>query len=479
MLESWQSAEASLPVSCALGRTCMVILSDPLQGLADLAMAWDLQCVAYAPAHAWRLRREQQLHALLTHARSRCALYRRAAPVGEPASASLDAWPVVHKAELMRRFADWVTEPDVTLPALRAFVGDPQRIGESFGRGMAVWESSGSSGEPGLFVHDAQALRVYDLLEALRRPRRWLGAGPLAFVGATHGHFASVCTIERLRRQHAWLAPHLRSMSFLRPMSELVAELERFAPRLLAAYPSTALALAEEAAAGRLKLSLQSVWVGGETLTPAVRAAVQQAFGAPVINSYGASECLTLAGECDHGALHLNADWVILEPVDEQDRPVEPGTFGATTLLTNLANFVQPMIRYDIGDRVRLLPQPCACGSSLPVIEVEGRSDDCLVLRTAQGRTVRLPPLALVSVLEEAGVFDFQLRQQGDSALGLVLAHGGAQGERELERARRALHAYLRTQGLDCTRVDGHCGQPCRHSRSGKTARIIGARTGV
>jgi phenylacetate-coenzyme A ligase PaaK-like adenylate-forming protein len=457
----------------------MVSLFDPLQGLAELAMAWDLQCVPYSPPHGWQFRREQRLQALLAHARNRSAMFRRAPPVGEQASVSLSAWPVTHKADLMRRFADWVTDPTVTLPALRAFISDPQRIGEAFGSGMAVWESSGSSGEPGLFVHDARALQVYDLLEALRRPWRWLGAGPLAFVGATHGHFASVCTIERLRRQHPWLAPHMRSLSFLRPLPELVTELEQFAPRVLAAYPSTALALAEEAAAGRLRLSLQSVWLGGETLTPAVRAAVQRAFGAPVINSYGASECLTLAGECDHGALHLNADWVILEPVDEHHRPVEPGTFGATTLLTNLANRVQPLIRYDIGDRVRLLPQACACGSSLPVIEVEGRKDDCLILRTSQGRPVRLPPLALVSVLEEAGVFDFQLRQQGESALSLALVHGGARGKRELERARRALNAYLRTQGLGGASIDGHCGEPCRHGHSGKTARIVGARAGA
>jgi phenylacetate-coenzyme A ligase PaaK-like adenylate-forming protein len=299
------------------------------------------------------------------------------------------------------------------------------------------------------------------------------GAGPLAFVGATHGHFASVCTIERLRRQYPWLAPQLRCLSFLRPMADLVAELERFAPRVLAAYPSTALALAEEAAARRLKLSLQSVWVGGETLTPAVRGAIERAFDAPVINSYGASECLTLAGECDQQALHLNADWVILEPVDEHERPVEPGTFGATTLLTNLANRVQPLIRYDLGDRVRLLPQACACGSSLPVIEIEGRSDDSLVMRSAGGRMVRLPPLALVSVLEDVGVFDFQLLQRGPGRLCLSLAHGGADGARELQRARAALTAYLHAQGLGGTTLDSRCGKPCRHGRSGKTRRVV------
>jgi phenylacetate-CoA ligase len=48
-----------------------------------------------------------------------------------------------------------------------------------------------------------------------------------------------------------------------------------------------------------------------------MRSCIEQAFGATVRNSYGASEFLPIAWECTHGRLHVNADWVILEPVDE------------------------------------------------------------------------------------------------------------------------------------------------------------------
>ena len=51
-----------------------------------------------------------------------------------------------------------------------------------------------------------------------------------------------------------------------------------------------------------------------------------------------------------------------------------------STLLTNLANHVQPLIRYDLGDQILLRRDPCACGSTLPVIEVQGRQDDALVM---------------------------------------------------------------------------------------------------
>ena len=135
----------------------------------------------------------------------------------------------------------------------------------------------------------------------------------------------------------------------------LVEELERWQPTVLATYPGMAWILAQEKAAGHLRCAPEAVWTGGETLSPVLQRAIDKAFGCPVRNSYGASECMAIANECRSGALHLNADWVMLEPVDAQFRPVPQGEVGSTTLLTNLANHLQPIIRYDLGDRVRFV----------------------------------------------------------------------------------------------------------------------------
>lgn len=454
------------------------MMLDLMTSWADAASAWDILAVPGGGSAAWLQRCEHRLHRLLDTSARRSAVYAGAPSVHGAALDALARWPVVCKHDLMRRFDDWVTDPSVRLPALRAFMSDPLHIGQLYQGRLMAWESSGSSGEPGVFVHDTAALRVYDLLESLRRPPLWPGSGPLAFVGATDGHYASVCWIERLRRSNPWLAAGMRSFSFMQPLPDLVAQLNRYAPTVLATYPSTALMLAEEAAAGRLKLQLSSVWTGGETLTPAVRRLVQASFGgARVINSYGASEFLTLACECSRGAMHLNADWAILEPVDTQYQPVEPGRFGSTTLLTNLANHLQPLIRYDIGDRVRFDPRPCGCGSSLPVIEVEGRTDDSLLLHDDAGHCVRLQPLALVTVLEnEADLFDFQLVQCGDDRIRVDVCQRGEAGRRQLRRARHALGAYLRQQGLARVRLSGRCGIATHHGASGKVQRVVVAK---
>jgi hypothetical protein len=113
---------------------------------------------------------------------------------------------------------------------------------------------------------------------------------------------------------------------------------------------------------------------------------------------------------------------VMLEAVDARHRPVPPGQLSHTTLLTNLANHVQPLIRFDIGDRIVLPGTGCPCGSALPVVQVQGRRDDTLVVRGRSGQPVTLLPLALTTVLEEeAGAFDFQLRQTAPDALRLSL----------------------------------------------------------
>ena len=455
---------------------------DPLR---SSAVSLDVVAVTRASAAAVRERQKTRLAALLEAAAAGSALYRRRLARAAPAATPLAEIAPTTKRELMERFDEWVTDPKLGLDALRRFTVDPRRIGQPFLGRYAVWESSGSSGEPAMFVQDARSLAVYDALEAFRRPplrpmlQHWWDPWGLterrAFVGATGGHFASTVSVERLRRLNPWTAATVRGFSFLQTTADLVAQLNAYAPTVIATYPTAALLLAEEAADGRLRIAPQEIWTGGEALTVAVRRFVADSFHCAVSNSYGASEFLALASECRCGALHLNSDWVILESVDAQGRAVPPGETGSKTLLTNLANHVQPLIRYELGDRITIAAQPCRCGSPLPTIEVEGRIDDALLLNDDSGHTVRLLPLALTTVLEDvAGVYDFQLVQESDHSLLLRVAANGDAGRRELHSARDALGAYLRRQGLADVELHAHCGERCSCGRSGKVQRVVG-----
>lgn len=119
----------------------------------------------------------------------------------------------------------------------------------------------------------------------------------------------------------------------LRPLPELVAELNDFRPTALEGYPSAAALLAAEQKAGRLRVNPVLILTAGEDLSVAVGADVETTFGCPIVNSYGSAEFVTLAVQCRHGLVHVNSDWFPFEPVDENYRPVAPGVTSHTVLV--------------------------------------------------------------------------------------------------------------------------------------------------
>jgi putative adenylate-forming enzyme len=424
-----------------------------------------------------------RLDLLLRYAREYSPYYGRLYD-GFPARLPLEALPVAHKADLMAHFDDWSTDRRVRLRDVKAFLADRKRVGERFLGRYCVWKSSGTTGKPGIFLQDDPAMAAYDALvvaqleevawRAGAATRLMAAGGRAAMVVATGDHFASIASWERIRR--AFPALDARSFGVLSPLPQLVRELNECQPAFLAAYPSVLELLAEERAAGRLDIAPALAWSGGETLSPAARKRIERAFGCALLNEYGASECLSIAHECPEGWQHLHSEWVMLEAVDRDGLPVRPGEVSHTVLLTNLANWVQPVIRYDLGDRMVQAPSPCTCGNPTPAFRIEGRADDILTLRSARGKAVRLAPMALSTVVEEAaGELRFQVAQTAPDRLALRFAH--AQGDGDLEpvkrKATRELRAWLATQSLGNVRLTLEAGPPRPDAPSGKLRTVI------
>lgn len=398
----------------------------------------------------------------------------------------LDAWqslPVVDKSQLMAAFDDWACDRRIRLAAVQDWIADPARIGQDFLGRYAVWSTSGTTGVPGLFVHDSQALATYATLLQTRMSRRHAqGRGMVpgrlprtALLIASDGHYAGIGFWARQQRLYPMLRASSLALNVTAPPEEIRAALQAWQPDHVASYPSMLAELARWQEDGRIDLKLAALWGGGEGLCASTRAWISSVFGAPVVNDYGASECLTIAFECDHGHLHLNDDWVLLEPVDRQDRPVPAGTASHSVLLTNLANHVQPVIRYRLGDSVTFLDRACACGDARPAFTVEGRCDDTLRLRDAQDREVRLLPMALTTALEEgADIHRFQVVQTEARALVLRLDLDRESDPRSVsDRATQVLAHYLRSQGLDQVRLQVEHDPLACDERSGKLRQVL------
>ena len=365
-----------------------------MQAMSETAMA------SADPLRYGQRMRSERLASLLKATLAGSPFYRHRARAAGGASPRLCDLAPVTKRELMHNFDTWATDRRITRESVDAFLREPQRVADAYLDRYLVWTSSGTSGEPGIFVQDPFSLGVYDALDALRLRAgkgtslaNWRAGQRVAYVGATGGHFAGNASISRLQRiVPAWMrpfAPAVQIFSVLDPLRQLVDELQAYQPTVLITYPSCAAALAQEQTAGRLRLRLAETWCGGEQLSASQHQQIHAGFGGVVRNNYGASEFFAIAWACPQQQLHLNDDWVILEPVDERGRLVPPGTPSHSVLLTHLANQVQPLLRYDLGDRVRFVGQACACGSAFPVIEVEGRADDTVQLNDARGSLSR------------------------------------------------------------------------------------------
>ena len=445
-----------------------------------LRLAWDVRRIKRAKTSVIRARQQKRLTELVDFAKAHSPFYRKLyghllSPVND-----IRHLPPVTKQELMANFDEWVTDRAVNRSGVEAFIADKTRVGDFYLGRYAVWTSSGVTGRHGIFVHDRDALRVYATLAMVRGMMVWmtprqgltflLRGDPEASVVRTGGHFVAPTVRALYRRHYPRLSTSSRTFSVTMPLAELVRELNALRPTFLVSFPTVLTLLANEQREGRLRINPLFVATTAEWIGRAARDEIAAAFNCAPRNAYAASEFMGIAFDCKKGELHLNSDWVILEPADERYETVPPGEASRTALVTNLVNRVQPIIRYDLGDSITLSPDPCPCGSALPVIHVEGRRDEILSFRASGGDYVKLPPRALADAVEgAAGVRRCQVIQTGPDVLSVrIEVVPGSNGPGVWERVTSGLRDYLSAQGLPSIRVEKAQEPPMRDPASGK-----------
>lgn len=424
-------------------------------------IAWDTWKAARGGISVVRARQQRRLAELVDFVRSNSRYYADKYSHLPDQITDLRQLPPVMKPDLVKYFDEWITDPEVTKASVDAFVADRSLVGHHYLGRYFVCTTSGTTGVPTLLVHDDGMLALSSAVELARAVPAWglalsdwsrfgkLG-GRVAAVFVTGGHFQGVASMKRRYLENPRREKTARMFSALAPLPEIVAGLNEYQPAMLAAYPSSLALLAEEQLAGRLQINPILVLPTGETLTPYTREQIQLAFQANVRQNYGASELPVIAYDCGKGGLHVNEDWVVFEPVDEEFQPVPPGQASHKVLITNLANRVQPVIRYELGDSVIVNPEPCPCGSPLPSISVEGRNDDILRFANQQGQSIPIMPMALWSVIKDTpGVFRFQAIQTAPGQLKMRLqAKIKDEEEQVWKLVEGRTHDFLASHGL-------------------------------
>lgn len=140
------------------------------------------------------------------------------------------------------------------------------------------------------------------------------------------------------------------------------------------------------------------------------RTAIEAAFACKVTNRYGCEEVGLIAVECEmHQGMHINSPHIILECLDDNDRPVGHGQAGKL-VITDLNNYGMPLIRYRVEDVGVLSSRHCDCGRMLPLLErLEGRVAD--FLKKPDGGQVSGVSLVERTLTKVAGIEQMQLVQ--------------------------------------------------------------------
>jgi len=310
------------------------------------------------------------------------------------------------------------------------------------------FNTGGSSGEPLVFLLGKE--RVTHDVAAKWRATRWWGVdigdpeivvwGSPIELGAQDRMRAVRDTLMRTE-----LLPAFEMSA--EKLDQFVARIRARRPRMLFGYPSSLALIARHARSRGVRLDdlgARVAFVTAERLYDEQKQVISEAFACPVANGYGGRDAGFIAHQCPSGGMHITAEDIIVETIDNEGRATARGVAGEI-VVTHLATRDFPFIRYRTGDVGVLDTATCPCGRGLPLLkELQGRVTDFVV--AADGTVMH--GLALVYVLRElAGVEAFKIVQEslGLTRVLLVAAQTfPADGEAQIrEKFRRRLGAAV------------------------------------
>lgn len=295
--------------------------------------------------------------------------------------------------------------------------------------------TGGSTGEPLVFYRDQRAQRWVE--GAKERFRRWLGClneDKLALIwGADRDFPPNIPPHER------WLNVfNCRESDIERYVLDLVS----WKPRTIRGYAGSLHLVAQFIKSrGLPQVRPNAVESAAETLTEEMRKDIQEAFGAPVFNFYGAREisCIACEDELQDGL--LVADDVRLVEVIRDGKPAAPGEEGKL-VITDLVNYAMPLIRYEIGD-VGVVPPSNAAPHSRAFTRIQR-----ILGRTAN--TITAPDGRLVHgeffthlFYHKPGISNFQVRQNADASIDIQVVAGPGFDPASLERVTGIVREHL------------------------------------
>jgi phenylacetate-CoA ligase len=236
-------------------------------------------------------------------------------------------------------------------------------------------------------------------------------------------------------------------------MDRMVAELGEFKPVVIEANPSFLARLSRHVVERSLRVySPALIILTYENPSILHRRAIAGAFRAPVASSYGSTETGYVFMECEEGRLHQ-----VTESCHVDFLPFAPAHGGpgiGRILVTTLDNPWRSLVRFDVGDVVRLSGEPCPCGrdEGLTLASIEGRTISITLTPEGAAVTQGAVDRSLAAV---DGLVEYQLLETGRGAFRLLYAAEAGAWDAVARAAREALRAlYGRGAAVETEAVE-------------------------
>ncbi|MBN8500206.1 MAG: phenylacetate--CoA ligase family protein [Sphingomonadales bacterium] len=287
------------------------------------------------------------------------------------------------------------------------------RLRSSLPEPVRLFSTTGSTGDP-LRFNISNTRISHDVAAKWRATRWWdvdigdremvIWSSPIELTGQ-----------DRVKQVRDWLlrSKLLPSSAMSQAdMDRFITDIRSFRPRMLFGYPSSMTLIAQRAeqqGIGLSDLGIKVAFCTAERLYPHQADVLERVFGCPVANGYGGRDSGFIAHACPLGGMHITAEDIIVEVVDEHGQSSPPGVPGEV-VVTHLYSTGFPFVRYRNGDVAVLEREQCGCGRGLPLLkEVHGRTND--VLLAADGSIVLAIAIAMV-LRDMPGVNGFKVIQE-------------------------------------------------------------------
>ena len=334
-----------------------------------------------------------------------------------------------------------MTKRDLQLPLT-------QRLSEGFSvKNVYVNKTSGSSGDPFIFAKDTYC---HALTWAVIQDRfGWYG---LDFNSSLQARFYGIPLDKKgyyKERLKDVFSKRIRFSIFDlsdEALEKVLASFRKNNFEYLNGYTSSIVQFAKflhrkNCVLKTLCPTLKCCVVTSEMLFEDDKALLENQFGIPVVNEYGASELDLIAFQNPEGHWQLNSETLVVEILDKNNKPVPKGEEGRV-VITSLYNKAHPFIRYDLGD-VGILSKESTVKK--PILEkLIGRTNDIAILPSGKKAAGLTFYYITKSIIEDDGVVkEFVIEQLALDTFKIVYVSSEELPKKRLDSIKSEMETYL------------------------------------